>query len=242
VPDPPYRTILLDIEGTTTPIDFVTRVLFPYARERVRDFLSRRGGEAREDLDRLRAERQADERAGQSPPPWRDGSPAESLDSAVAYVHWLMDRDRKSTGLKALQGRIWEEGYRSGALRGQVYPDVPRAFARWRAAGREMAIFSSGSVLAQELLFSRTGDGDLTPFLRAYFDTTTGAKREADSYRKIAAALGVLPGSVLFLSDVVEELDAARAAGMATALCVREGPAPAQAHPVIRTLDEVGDD
>jgi len=240
-PDPPrIQAVLLDIEGTTTPVDFVTRVLFPYARERVRDFLARRASVVRDDLSLLFSEHRADERAGQSPPPWRVDSPAVVIDSAAAYVIWLMDRDRKSTALKALQGRIWEEGYRAGHLRGQVYADVPRAFARWRAQGREIAIFSSGSVLAQKLLFSRSDAGDLTPFLRAYFDTTTGAKAEAESYRKIARALGREPPAVLFLSDVAAELDAARSAGMATGLCVRGGdPPPGPSHPVVRSFDEV---
>jgi enolase-phosphatase E1 len=239
VPDPP-GALLLDIEGTTTPVDFVTRVLFPYAREHVRDFLIRRANEVRDDLALLFSEHEADRRAGSSPPPWRDGSAAESLDSAVTHVHWLMDRDRKSTALKALQGRIWDEGYQAGQLRGQVYPDVPRAFARWRAQGRDVAIFSSGSVLAQKLLFSRSDAGDLTPFLRVYFDTTTGPKDNAESYRKIARALGQEPHAVLFLSDVTAELDAARAAEMATGLCVREGSLPNSAdHPVVRSFDEV---
>jgi len=239
VPDPP-GALLLDIEGTTTPVDFVTRVLFPYAREHVRDFLIRRANEVRDDLALLSSEHEADRRAGSSPPPWRDGSPAESLHSAVTYVHWLMDRDRKSTALKALQGRIWAEGYQAHQLRGQVYPDVPRALARWRAQGRDVAIFSSGSVLAQKLLFSRSDAGDLTPFLRAYFDTTTGAKGDAESYRKIARALGQEPHAVLFLSDVTAELDAARAAEMATGLCVREAGLPSSAHhPPVRSFDEV---
>lgn len=248
MPDPPgrggagdeIRAVLLDIEGTTTPIDFVTRVLFPYARERVADFLARRASEVRDDLALLFSEHAADERAGHAPPPWRVGSPAESIDSAVAYVHWLMDRDRKSTALKALQGRIWEEGYQAGDLRGQVYPDVPRAFARWRAQGRDLAIFSSGSVLAQKLLFSCSEAGDLTPFLRAYFDTTTGAKGDRESYRKIAARLAQPPEAVLFLSDVTAELDGARDAGMATALCVRaKSPWASSHHPLVRTFDEI---
>jgi enolase-phosphatase E1 len=245
VPDAPgrghVRALLLDIEGTTTPADFVTRVLFPYARGHVRDFLTRRASEVRDDLALLFSEHEADERAGASPPPWNRDSPAAALDSPTAYVHWLMDRDRKSTALKTLQGRIWDEGYEAGQLRGQVYPDVPRALARWRAQGREAAIFSSGSVLAQKLLFSRSEAGDLTPFLRGYFDTTTGAKGDAESYRKIARALGEEPPAVLFLSDVTAELDAGCAAGMATALCVREGARPDSSpdHPVVRSFDEV---
>jgi enolase-phosphatase E1 len=151
-----------------------------------------------------------------------------------------MDRDRKSTALKSLQGRIWESGYRSGALRSHLYADVRPALERWRSEGKRVAIFSSGSVLAQRLLFAHTPEGDLTPMIDAFFDTTTGPKREAESYRRIAAALGMPPVGVLFVSDVAAELDAARAAGLKTALCVREGEAPPPGHPVVRELGELG--
>jgi len=232
------RAILLDIEGTTTPVDFVYQVLFPYARRHLGAFLAARRGddEVRADLARLRSGRDDDERAGLAPPAWGDGAEAE-----VAYALWLMDRDRKSTGLKSLQGRIWEAGYRSGELLSQVYDDVPRAFARWTSQGKTLAIFSSGSVLAQRLLFAHTTAGDLTGYLSAYFDTTTGPKKEAASYARIAAELGLPPASVIFLSDVTPELDAARQAGVRTALCVRPGNAPAEAgaHRVIRTFDEM---
>ena len=153
-----------------------------------------------------------------------------------------MDRDRKSTGLKSLQGRIWDEGYRAGSLKGEVYPDVPPALARWRGQGIDIAIFSSGSVQAQRSLFRNTDAGDLTRFIGAYFDTTTGPKTAPESYARIAAALERSPSEVLFLSDVTAELDAARTAGMRTALCVRDpGSAPsASAHPIIHALDQVG--
>lgn len=165
---------------------------------------------------------------------------ADDPAAAVAHVYWLMDRDKKSTGLKSLQGKIWEEGYRSGDLRGEVYPDVPPALERWRRQGIDIAIFSSGSVQAQRSLFTSTAAGDLTRFIRAYFDTTTGPKTAPDSYARIAAALERSPSEVLFLSDVGSELDAARTAGMQTVLCVRTpGSAPSTGgHPVIRTFDE----
>lgn len=236
--------VLLDIEGTTTPVEFVYDVLFPFARARVADFLMRHGDETtvRDDVARLRDERAREpEEAGA--PAWSDATPALQRASAVAYAHWLMERDRKSTGLKALQGRIWEEGYLSGALRGDVYDDVRPAFERWRAHGRTVAIFSSGSVLAQRLLFGHSTAGDLTPLLGAHFDTTTGPKIEGASYARIAAALGQPPADVFFVSDVERELDAARTAGLATALCVRPGrPEIARpGHAVIRTFDEIGD-
>ena len=229
------RVILLDIEGTTTPIEFVHQVLFPYARAHIHDHLDTH------DVEVLRAEYRT-EPPDSDLPAW-DG--ADDLGSAEAYVYWLMDRDRKSTGLKALQGRIWEAGYRAGELqgKGEVYPDVRPALTRWKKAGKSIAIFSSGSVQAQRNLFANTTDGDLSPFLSAYFDTTTGPKRESGSYGKIAAALRRAPHDVLFISDVAAELDAARHAGMRTTLCVRAArPDPGVAatdHPRIRSFDEV---
>ena len=137
-----------------------------------------------------------------------------------------MDRDRKSTPLKILQGKLWEGGYQRGELVGEVFTDVPRALARWQAEGVQVGIFSSGSVLAQQLLFRHSSAGDLTPFLRWYFDTTTGKKADSDSYHRIAAAMNMLPESIVFLSDIVAELDAARDAGLPTRLSIRPGNAP----------------
>jgi enolase-phosphatase E1 len=237
---PAARVYLLDIEGTTTPVAFVYQVLFPYARAHVRDFLGRQGEAIRQDIEQLRSEHSVDQHQGTRPPPWRGETWETTVESAVAYVHWLMDRDRKSTALKSLQGKIWEEGYRAGELQGEVYPDVPRAFTRWREQGSEMAIFSSGSVLAQKLLFSRSTAGDLTPFIRAYFDTTTGKKTDPQSYRRIAAALRVPPWAVLFVSDSPAELDAARQAGMPTRLCLRAEPnSLAAEHAIIQSFDEL---
>jgi enolase-phosphatase E1 len=169
-------------------------------------------------------------------PSWRDDATA-----VVAYVQWLMDQDRKSTGLKSLQGKIWEEGYRSGELEGEVYPDVLPALEHWRAQGIDVAIFSSGSVQAQRSLFRNSIAGDLTRFIRAYFDTTTGPKREPESYARIAAALERSPSEVLFVSDIAEELDAARTAGMRTALCVRGlgSASPTAAHQMIYSFDQI---
>ncbi|HET7292975.1 MAG TPA: acireductone synthase [Vicinamibacteria bacterium] len=228
------QALLLDVEGTTTPVDFVYGTLFPYARARLRSFLAEHWNEAeaRADVARLAAEHVEDEATA---PAWRE-EPA----CVAAYLAWLMERDRKSTGLKSLQGRIWEEGYVRGELSGAVYPDVPRAFERWRRAGRRVAIFSSGSVLAQRLLFAHSSAGDLSGFIEAYFDTTTGPKREPESYARIASALGLPPSELLFLSDIVAELEAARAAGLQTALCVRDGAATAaSSHRAVRSFDEI---
>jgi enolase-phosphatase E1 len=153
-----------------------------------------------------------------------------------------MDRDRKSPGLKALQGLIWQEGYRHGDLRGVVYPDVPRAFERWRQQGIDIYIYSSGSVLAQQLLFGSTGAGDLTRFLTGYFDTAAGPKLAPDSYRAIAERTGMPPARMLFVSDITGELDGAAAAGWHTVLCVRNGGdalSRPERHPCIHSFDEI---
>lgn len=159
--------------------------------------------------------------------------------SVLKYANWLMDRDSKITPLKSLQGKIWHEGYASGELKSEVFPDVYPAFVRWREQKKLISIFSSGSVLAQQLLFANTKSGDLSDFIHGYFDTSTGPKREPESYRKIAEALSLPTANIVFVSDTVEELDAARLAGMETAWCVREDPIAATSHKPIRTFDEL---
>ena len=217
--------VLLDIEGTTTPIAFVHDVLFPYARARVGSFLESHGSD--DDVRKILGDLRTEQRSAAS----------DELREAtvVGYVHALMDRDRKSGPLKALQGRIWEQGYSDGELKGDVYPDVPTAFARWTADGVRIGIFSSGSVLAQQLLFANSTAGDLSRFLSCHFDTGVGAKGEAGSYRRIVETLGVAAARILFVSDVVKELDAAREAGLRTLLCVR----PPASVPTSNTYDLV---
>ena len=145
-----------------------------------------------------------------------------------------MNRDRKSTALKSLQGKIWKAGFESGELKGTLFPDVPEAFRHWSAQGK-VAIYSSGSVEAQKLLFGHTVFGDLRPFISGYFDTRTGPKMESASYASIAKAMGIAPSEAVFFSDVVNELDAAREAGMETRLVVREGNALVEdAHEHVR--------
>jgi enolase-phosphatase E1 len=235
----PYRAIILDIEGTTTPIAFVTTTLFPYARRHLREYLEAGGDGASDAIARLRAGHQLE--SDRSAPSWSDGSADARRDAAIAYVEWLMDRDRKSPALKDLQGRIWEEGYRRGELVGEVFPDVPVALERWHRAGIHTGIFSSGSVLAQQLLFRHSSAGDLTRYLRWHFDTAIGAKGEVESYARIASEVGAITGEILFVSDSVRELDAARASGMQTRLSERPGNAvqPKHDHAVVRTFDDI---
>lgn len=228
------RGLLLDIEGTTTPVSFVYDVLFPYALEHLSSYVASHVGqpELDEPTQLLRQEWEDDVARGTQPPS-RDSSPRWVVD----YAAWLMQLDRKSPGLKLLQGRIWEGGYADGSLRGDVYPDVPPALARWRDQALAVAIYSSGSVLAQRLLFSTTAYGDLTRFIGQYFDTGVGPKREAESYERIATAMSLPPPSLLFVSDVIAELEAARGVGMQVVHCVRE--ADNSTANAVRSFDEI---
>ena len=196
--------MLLDIEGTTTPITFVSDTLFPYARRHLREHLARHldSPEYAALLDQLRESHAADAATAEPPPPWSDAADAR-LDSVASYVEWLMDRDRKLTPLKELQGRIWEEGYRRGELVGEVFADVAPALARWTADNVRVAIFSSGSVLGQQLLFAHSSAGDLSGFISEYFDTTTGSKSDTTSYTRIATAMQVAKPTATSTIDAV---------------------------------------
>ena len=238
------RAVLLDIEGTTTPIAFVHDVLFSYAKTHVADYLAKHfnAEDVRKEIQLLREEHATDVRENKQPPPLAEPGSAAELESITNYVHWLIALDRKSTALKSLQGKIWREGYSDGSLHSQVYSDVAPALARWRNAGLNVSIFSSGSVLAQQLLFAHTEAGDLTPFIDNYFDTTTGPKADAESYRRIAETLNLQPGAILFISDVVAELAAARDAGMNPVLSIRPGNQPqesADQYQSVHSFDEL---
>lgn len=237
------RGVLLDIEGTTTPISFVHEVLFPYARAHVKSYLDQHleSPETTATLEQLRWEHTLDVERDLSPPVLFGQTRDAEINSIARFVEWLIDLDRKSTGLKALQGEIWKQGYLEGTLEAPLFPDVLPAFERWRGAGLKIAIFSSGSVLAQRLLFAHTEVSDVTRFIDAYFDTTTGPKQDRESYRLIAAQLGANASDLLFVSDMSDELDAAREAGFQTCLCVRPGnqPQPDHEHTVITRFDEV---
>ena len=208
---PDTGAIVTDIEGTTSSLSFVKDVLFPYARAALPDFVARHAQEpaVRKLLDDARA---------------IAGTPLDNATLATEMQRWI-DADRKLTPLKALQGLIWETGYRRGDFRGHVYADAVAKLREWHARGIPLYVYSSGSVHAQKLLFAHTEFGDLTPLFSGYFDTEVGPKREADSYRRIAQHIGIAPARIAFLSDIAPELAAARAAGMRTVYVVR-APAP----------------
>ena len=220
------KSIVTDIEGTTSSLSFVKDVLFPYARARMGEFIRRHAKDPAvqrvlDEVRRISGKKLTD---------------AEVIDQLTRWI----DEDRKITPLKNLQGMIWEDGYRQGDFKGHVYHDAVRQLRNWRRQGISIYVFSSGSVQAQKLLFAHTEYGDLTPLFSGYFDTTIGNKREAGSYRKIAEAIGTKPDEILFLSDIIEELDAARAAGMQVIGLVRESvPDLRSAYRQVRNFDEI---
>ncbi len=212
------KAIVTDIEGTTSSIDFVHQTLFPYAKAHLRAFLKAQGGDdavqrVLDDVEQI---------VGRE----------LSVDEAADVLEQWIAEDRKLTPLKTLQGMIWRVGYESGELKGHVYADTPEYLRRWHAEGRTLYVYSSGSVDAQKLIFGHTEYGDLTPLFSGYFDTRIGGKRDAQSYRAILEQIALPGDAVLFLSDIGEELDAARTAGMVTCQLLRDNKAVVSAaHP-----------
>jgi len=220
------RAIVTDIEGTTSDIRFVHNVLFPYARERLAAFVTSQqfAEPVKSILDNLRAE---------------IDSPEATTQELIDTLFTFMDEDRKSTALKALQGIIWQEGYVNGDFTGHLYPDVLPSLEKWKSQGLDLYVYSSGSVAAQKLLFGYSDEGDITHLFSGYFDTHIGAKREAQSYVNIAAQLTLPPASVLFLSDIHQELDAAEQAGLRTVQLIRGDNDAASHHHQVHRFDDI---
>jgi enolase-phosphatase E1 len=220
-----HQIVLLDIEGTTTPISFVKDILFPYVEKNLDRFLDQHfdDEEVRQVVALMADEAREDLAAGELKGIVRI-DPADKR-TVAASVRWQMSIDRKQRGLKELQGIMWRHGYAAGELKGFVYSDVLAALTRWRDARVPVYIYSSGSVQAQKLLFGYTEQGDLLPYLAGHFDTAIGKKTEAESYRRIAEAIGSQPESILFLSDNPLEVRAAIDAGMQSKIVVRAGNA-----------------
>lgn len=219
--------ILTDIEGTTSSISFVKDVLFPYSRRHLASFVTAHAHHP-EVAALLEETRRLTDSFG------------ADLDAVIATLVAWLDADRKAPPLKALQGMIWEEGYRHGEFRGHVYPDAVAALRRWHAAGIAVFVYSSGSVAAQKLLFAHTEVGDLTPLFAGYFDTRVGAKVEASSYRAISDSVAVPPADMVFLSDSPAELAAAASAGMAPIQLSRGGPPPDSAYRTVSSFADLG--
>lgn len=220
----PFDVVLLDIEGTTTPISFVYDVLFPYARKALEGYVHDHWASLDEVVEQVITDTQNDE---DIPTLTKPVTAQQVVDSLL----WQMNNDKKTTGLKQLQGKIWRAGYVDGTLKGEVFDDVEPAFEQWHAQGVEIYIYSSGSVAAQKLLFGYSTQGDLTTALKGYFDTTTGPKKQAHSYTLIASQLGVMAKRMCFATDNMDEARAAREAGMQVLVMTRPG------NPVVDTQD-----
>ncbi len=212
------KAIIIDIEGTTSSLSFVKDVLFPYARAKLPAFVEAHQQDAQlqvllDDAAKIM------------------GGEPDIQTLITQFVNWI-DEDKKITPLKSLQGLIWEAGYQQGDFKGHVYADAVEALRAWKAQGLALYVYSSGSVQAQKLLFAHTEYGDLTPLFSGYFDTHVGGKREQLSYQRIADEIALPADSLLFLSDITEELDAAKACGYQTVCLNRDGAALLQsAHP-----------
>lgn len=217
------RAVVTDIEGTTTSLAFVKDVLFPYARRSITSFVREHESELTDIAREIGT---------------ITGKSTLNADEMTETLLQWMDEDRKSTPLKTLQGMIWQMGYESGSIQSHVYEDAVRGLRKWHASGLRLYVYSSGSIAAQKLLFSHTSYGDLLPLFSGYFDTTTGSKLESRSYRRIAEALAVPPGSIVFLSDHAEETHAAAEAGMQTVLLARGQVTPDRGGPV-RSFDDI---
>ncbi|MFP3851672.1 acireductone synthase [Pseudomonas sp. W5-01] len=204
------KAILTDIEGTTSAVSFVFDVLFPYAKQHLPAFVREHAADP-EVAAQLQAVRND------------SAEPDASVDRVIEILLQWIAEDRKATPLKALQGMVWQQGYQAGQLKGHVYPDAVEALKRWHRAGYALYVYSSGSIQAQKLIFGCSEAGDLSGLFSGYFDTTSGPKREEASYRSIASSIGQPADAILFLSDIVEELDAAQRAGMVTCALVRDG-------------------
>ncbi|MCH8536939.1 MAG: acireductone synthase [Alkalimonas sp.] len=208
-----YRALITDIEGTTSRIAFVTEVLFPYAAEHLPDFIRSRQQQTEVALE-LTAVRQLMKQTD------------ADIEAVIAQLQAWIAADEKVTPLKTLQGLVWRLGYQQGHFTGHLYPDAAEQLKQWHEQGVQLYVYSSGSVEAQKLLFRYSDFGDLTPLFSGYFDTRIGGKKDISSYAAILQHLQLPPGQVLFLSDVVAELGAARELGIATCQLIREQQAP----------------
>ena len=235
------KAVVLDIEGTTTPISFVFNILFPYARQHLSDYLSanRESPELQSIVQEFSKQLAAE---GSSLTVDAHFSSADWVAQATAAISLFIDEDRKFGPLKTLQGQISEAGYVQGSLKGQLFPEVAQTLQRWQQQGLKIAIYSSGSRRAQQLLFGYSEAGDLTELLSGYFDTAVGAKGESTSYQRIAEELGFEPQQLLFLTDILGEAQAAHQAGWHTAIMLRPGNRPQGEHSfaTYQTFDEIG--
>jgi enolase-phosphatase E1 len=220
------KAVVTDIEGTTSSLSFVKDVLFPYSRQRMGEFIRQHGADPKvRELVNAVCE--------------TVGSALTDEQVITQLEHWI-DEDKKITPLKALQGMIWEAGYRNGDFKGHIYEDAVHNLRKWRERGLDLYVFSSGSVYAQKLLFGHTEFGDLTSLFSGYFDTNVGSKSDVSAYKKITETIGFQAQEILFLSDIEQELDAAQQAGMQVVQLVRDSAIEKRAkYQTVASFDDI---
>lgn len=235
--------ILLDIEGTITSISFVKDTLFPYVTEVLEDYINKHWDDPsfQDDL-KLLCLQAANDSNIVGFVPIETGDNAKQ--SVINNVLWQMNSDRKTTALKQLQGHIWKDGYESGLLKGHLYDDVLPVLKKLTDSGKKIYTYSSGSTEAQKYLFQYSVLGDVSDVFVKYFDTKMGPKGLDSSYKNIANEIGVKCEDILFLTDVLIEAEAAKAAGCNSFLLVRPGNAPLDPEKslkfkTMKTLDEL---
>eukprot|EP01132_Coremiostelium_polycephalum_P007692 gene7692-9462_t len=254
--------VILDIEGTTTPISFVHDVLFPFIRSNLKPYLTSHWGtpQLNDDIAILYSLSESDHKNGSTEFPLielesESTSRETSMDSIIKNVLAQMDRDRKSTALKRLQGHMWDQGFQKDILKGVIFPDVPQAMKKWSELNVPVYIYSSGSVEAQKLLFTYSDHGNLIQQIKGHFDTNIGGKLESNSYRSIVSAISKDDGDngdndnshYLFVTDAVLEVKAAREAGLSVCLSIRPGNPPItdttvlESYPKLNTFNDLFD-
>ncbi len=223
------KSVIMDIEGTTTSIDFVHKTLFPYSARAMAGFIEqhRNNPEVAAYLKLCHDTM------------LKEGNPDINLPTTTQKLLEWIKLDRKHPGLKGLQGLIWKDGFEQQVYQSHLYDDVLPALQTWSQKGIDLRIYSSGSVQAQKLLFGHTSFGDITPLLSGFYDTAVGEKRSSDSYRNILKDVAIEANSVLFLSDMEPELDAAAQCGIKTIHVVRPGTTPSQRHLTVTSFSEV---
>ena len=237
--------LLLDIEGTTCPVSFVSDVLFPFAKQKLSSYIKDHWNEhthnrtiqeateewsADDSIESMQLKNQVAERQ------------TDEVEGLIQYLKHLIAIDKKSTALKDLQGKIWEHGYRDGNLQSQLFPEAAECLHQWNKEGLTLSVYSSGSIQAQKLLYRHSPAGDLEGLFSHWFDTRTGPKKSVESYKAIAQKLNCSPNNIWFVSDNGAECDAARAAGMHTLFSLRDGnpDRDPRGHKVIESLRDVG--
>ena len=236
--------LLLDIEGTTCPVSFISKILFPFAKRELSSYLIRNEHNGNQSQTIQKAKKEwAEDQSVKSVQLKKqvDLQQISEMDALTQYLEHLIVIDKKSTALKDIQGEIWELGYSNGELKAELFPETVECLQQWHQQGITLSVYSSGSIHAQKLLYRYTSEGNVETLFSHWFDTHTGPKKAFQSYTTIATLINSAPENIWFISDNGEECDAARKAGMKTLFSLRDGnpDRDPRDHEVIQSLHEV---